>query len=225
MPIAAPIERPGVKRREPLICGALAGAQCLLLAYLLHLSVHASAGVALLAGLPLAFLCHELLARRGDRRSVQLTVVMFAAGGFGLMLGCIADFGSLGLYGMLGMCRSWSAGGIWPTPEQLWAKVNVMPWASLGMMVGGNVGVALGVVHPRARPVGGAFETYVLCNLGMLVGMVTAEQLATRLALDFDPTAAGVAMVAAMLLGMILGMNALLAAARALRFLSASPAR
>src|SRR5581483_9491468 len=92
---------------------------------------------------------------------------------------------SLGLYGMLGMCRSWSAGGIWPTPEQLWAKVNVMPWASLGMMVGGNVGVAL----------------------------------------DLDPIAAGVAMVAAMLLGMILGMNALLAAARALSFLSASPAR
>lgn len=222
--MAEATERVHASQRRPGICGALVAAQFVLLAYLLQLSPGAAAGLALVVGVPLA-LGGYVLARRTYGGDLYLSVLMFAAGGFGLLLGCMADVGSLGLYGLLGMCRSWSLTGAWPTPEQLWAKMNLMPWAWLGMAAGSNAAMALGLLHRRAASARAAFALYGVCNLGMLLGMVAAELLVTRVTLGLSQTAAGVAMIAAMLAGMVLGTHALLVLARAARFLSASPAR
>lgn len=216
---------PTLKWCEAAVCGVLVAGQSVLVALLLNLSPRASVTMALLAGVPLALICHRLLSRFGHRRHVQLTVAMFAAGGFGLLLGCIADFGSLGLYGLLSLCRSWSEAGVWPTLEQLSMKMNLMPGAWLGMVLGGNVAMALDALQRRRESIGRTLGTYGLCNAGMLLGMIVAEPLTTRVTLGLGQTAAGVAMVAAMLAGMLLGMNALLALGRALRFLPAFPAR
>lgn len=203
------------------ICGALVVGQSVLLAYLLHLDTYVG-GVVVLAGFALAAGCHGLLARLGDHRSVQLTVIMSAAGGLGLLLGFVADFGALGLYGWLELCRS--AAGVWPAPEQWWGKMSLMPWAWIGMAVGSNAGMALDIWR-RGVSAGRAIETFGLCNAGMLFGMAVAEQAAARLTLGLEQTAAALVMVVAMLAGMALGMNAMLTAARAFRSLSASPAR
>jgi hypothetical protein len=224
VPTAVSTERVSANRRRPGICGALVAAQFVLLVYLLQLSPGAVAGLALVVGVPLAFGCY-VLARGAYRGDLQLSVLMFAAGGCGLLAGCMADFGSLGVYGLLGMCRSSSLAGAWPTPEHLWAKMNLMPWAWLGMALGSNAAMALGLLHRRAASACGAAALYGVCNVGMLLGMVAAELLVTRLTLGLSQTVAGVAMIAAMLAGMVLGTNALLALARAARFLSASPAR
>lgn len=195
---------------QAAVCAAFPG-QSLLLAYLLHVDPRMWPA-ALIAGLVLAAACLGLLARLGDRRNLPLTVLMLATGGLGLLLGLAADFGALGLYGLLELCRSWPVAGTWLAPEQWWAKLNLMPWSWLGMIVGGNAGMALGMRAGRAG--GRVAETFILCNAGMLLGMAIADQLATRVTLGFDPTSAAVAMVAAMLGGMALGMNGLLAVAR-----------
>lgn len=223
--MAFPTERMSAHRGRPVVCGALVAAQCVLLVYLLPLSPGVSVSVAFAVGVPLAIACYALLTRSAPRGNIELSVLMFAAGGFGLLLGCVADFGSPGLYGLLGMCRSWPITGAWPTPEQLWAKMNLMPWAWFGMVVGSNASMALGLLHRRAKSAGSAVALYGICNAGMLLGMVAAELLVTRLTPGLGQTAAGVATVAAMLAGMVAGANALLALARASRFLSVSPAR
>lgn len=222
MPTAVSTER--TRRGRLSLCAALVAAQCMLLGYLLQMSPGARAGLALAVGLPLVLVGYTLLAGRMARGNLELSMLMVAAGGFGLLLGCVADFGPLGLYALVGMCRSWSTAA-WPTPEQLWAKMNLMPWAWVGMAVGSNAAMAFGLLHRRAASARGALALYGVCNLGMLLGMLAAELLVTRLTLGLSQTAAGAAMVAAMLVGMVAGTNALLAAARAFRFLSASPAR
>ncbi len=225
MPMAFPTERMSARRARPGLCGALVAAQCVLLAYLLQMSPGVSASLVLGVGIPLAIACYALLALGARRGNIELSILMFAAGGFGLLLGCVADFGSLGLYGLLGMCRSWPTEGAWPTPEQLWTKLNLMPWAWVGMVVGSNASMALGLLHRRAKSAGSAAALYGICNAGMLLGMVAAELLVTRLTPGLGQTAAGVVTVAAMMAGMVAGANALLALARASRFLSVSPAR
>lgn len=225
MSTAISTERMSARRGRPGLCGALVAAQCVLLLYLLPLSPGVSISFAFAVGVPLAIACYALLLRSAPRGNIELSVLMFAAGGFGLLLGCVADFGSLGLYGLLGMCRSWSIAGAWPTLEQLWAKVGLMPWAWCGMVVASNMAMAFGLLHRRAKSAGSALALYAICNVGMLLGMVAAELLVTRLTPGLGQTAAGVATVAAMLAGMVAGANALLALARASRFLSVSPAR
>lgn len=195
------------------ICGALVVGQVLFLAYLLRLSMTESALLALLAGLPVALGCYGLLLYANDRRWVRILVVMFAVGGFGMLLGCMVDSGPLGLYGLLDICRSWSTDLIWPSPAQLWLKVSLMPWACVGMLVGGNVGIAAfdALHHRRAQSAVRVVGLYGTCNVGMLLGMVMTEHAVTRLAIGLGQTTAGTLMMTAMLVGMISGMGAALA--------------
>lgn len=225
MPTSAAGVSPLLRSCEAAVCGLLIAGQSVLLALLLKLTAQTAVALALLAGLPLAFACHQLLARFGHRRHLQLTVVMFAAGGFGLLLGCTADFGELGLYGLLSLCRSWSQAGLWPTLEQLSMNVSLMPCTWLGMVLGSNAVMAFDAWLRPAGSLGRALAAYGLCNAGMLLGMIVAERTAAHLTLELGQTAAALAMALGMVAGMVLGMNVLLAAAGAFKFLSASRAR
>lgn len=159
--------------------------------------------------------CYGLLARASDKPCVQSLAVMFAAGGFGMLLGCIVDFGPLGLYGLLGLCRSWASSAFWPSPAELWLMTNLMPWACFGMVAGANAGMVLfdALDHRRTRSVGHRIGFYGVCNAGMLLGMVIGEHVVTRLALGLEQQVAGALTVVAMLVGMTAGMSALLSLA------------
>lgn len=213
-----------LQRTEAGICCTLVVAQSGLLAYLLHFNAPGLAGMVIFAGLPLAWACYALLTRCANRADVQRGVLMVAAGGFGLLLGCTADFGALGFYGLIGVCRSWASGS-GAIPERLWDQVELMPWAWAGMLLGSNAAMAWAALHRRARSIARACGIFTLCNAGMLFGMLAAEQGMTRVTLGWDQTVAGIAMFAGMIAGMVLGMHALLAAAQAVRFLSVSPVR
>jgi len=205
-------------RCEAGICGALVIGQALFLAYLLRLSVIESMLFALLVGLPVALACYGLLARSNDRCRMDLLVVMFATGGFGMLLGCVADFGPLRLYGLLGICRSLSNDVYWPGPTQLWLMIRLMPWACVGMLAGGILGMAAfdALRHRQAKPAARRIGQYVVCNVGMLLGMVICEHVVTRITTGLSQGVAGALTVAGMLVGMTLGMSAMLAlAARA----------
>lgn len=197
------------------VCAALVVGQVFFLAHLLQLSLGESALLALLAGLPIALACYGLLLHASDKRWVRMSVVMFAAGGFGMLFGYRVDSGPLGLYGLLEVCRSWSADPFWPSPEQLWLKIGLMPWACVGMLVGGNVGmVTFDLLHRRrTRSVARAIGLYGVCNLGMLLGMAMTEHAVTFLTTGLSQITAGTLMMAAMLVGMTSGMGAALALA------------
>ena len=197
------------------VVGALVIGQIFFLVYLWQLNVAKSMLFALGAGLPVAVACYGLLARPGNKRCVQSLAVMFAAGGFGMLLGCVVDFGPLGLYGLLGLCRSWASSALWPGPADLWLMTNRMPWACFGMLAGGNAGMALfdALDRRRAQSVGHRIGFYGVCNAGMLLGMVIAEHAVTRLALDLDQEVAAALTVVAMLAGMAMGMSTLLSLA------------
>lgn len=195
--------------------GALVMGQMIFLAHLLQLSVAESLLFVAGAGLPLAVACYGLLARSANKSWVPSLLVMFAAGGFGMLLGFMVDFGPLGLYGLLGLCRSWESSAWWPGPAELWRMTTLMPWACIGMLAGGNAGMALFDAFDRrhARPIGLRIGVYGLCNAGMLLGMAVAEHVVTRLALGLEQELAGVLTVVAMLAGMAAGMSALLSLA------------
>lgn len=197
------------------VIGALVIGQIFLLAYLLRLSVAQAMLLALGAGLPVTMLCYRLLARAGNKRCLRSLVVMFAAGGFGMLLGCIVDFGPLGLYELLGLCRSWASAEFWPGTTELWLMISLMPWACFGMLAFGNAGMMLfdALDHHRARSVTHLIGFYGVCNTGMLLGMMIAEHVVTRFSLGLGQEVAGALTVVAMLAGMTAGMTALLSLA------------
>jgi hypothetical protein len=197
------------------VIGALVVGQLLLLASLLQLSVAASALLVVFAGVPAVLACWALLARASDRRWVPRLVGMFAAGGFGMLLGCKIDFGPLGLYALLGICRSWPSGAFLPSPAQLWLMFTLMPWACIGMLALGTAGMALLDARRRRRvlAVGRVTGFYCICDVGMLLGMAIAEHAVIGLTIGLGQMAAGVVTVVAMLAGMMVGMSALTALA------------
>jgi hypothetical protein len=195
--------------------GSLAMGQALFLAYLLGLSSSQLIMFTVFVGIPVALACSSLLSRATANCRLCMPVVMFASGGFGLLLGAIADFGQFGLFGLVGLCRSLSSNVFWLGPEQLWLKINLMPWTYFGMLVGGNMGmVVFNTLYQRhALSLGRQIGLFGTCNTGMLLGMLITEDLVTRFTIDLGQVLAGSLMVVAMLLGMTLGMSALLAVA------------
>ena len=199
-------------RGAPVI-GALAVGQAFFLAYLFGLSVIQSMLFTVFVGIPVALACSSLLVCASADRRQFMPVITFAAGGFGMLLGGIADFGQFGLFGLLGLCRSWSSSVFWPGPEQLWLKINLMPWTCFGMLAGGNVGMMVfdALYRRQMRSIGSLIGLYGVGNAGMLLGMLITEDVVTRFTIDLGQVLAGSLMVVAMLLGMTLGMSALVA--------------
>lgn len=192
------------------LVGALVMGQMIILALLWQLSLADSLLFVAGAGLPIAMACYRLLARPASRSRVQSALVMFAAGGFGMLLGFIVDFGPLGLYGLLGLCRSWESSAWWPSPAELWRMTTLMPWACIGMLAGGNAGMALfrAPERRRTRPIAFRIGVCAFCSAGMLLGMAVAEHVATRVALGLEQDVAGALTMVAMLAGMAAGMSA-----------------
>jgi len=189
-------------------------AQTVMACYLLALDGKAALLFAALCGIPLALLFSLLLRRGSAHHHIQMAIVMFVVGGFGMMLGCAADLGHTGLLGLLSVCQSLPP-SLLPDPGQIWQKMRLTPWTYVGMFAGGNLGMLLiKELRPGAHlDLIKVIYTYAICNLGMLVGMLMGEAVAIRFAADINPFVAAGLMMVLMLLGMTLGMVAMLAVA------------
>lgn len=205
-----------------VVVSALVVLQVLLFSHLMSLNIIFALAVSLLFAIPVVFACRSLFSTQGFNtqgvnaqgrmRYAKMGAAMFAGGGIGMLLGCAADFGQLGLYGFLSLCQSnplsFSFSGI----ALYWGKMQLTPWIYIGMFVGGNLGMLL-LEERRTEGSPGrghSFLAYLICNLGMLFGMVLAELLGAGVAaLSNEFLAAGL-MVLVMLLSMVAGMVLLL---------------
>ncbi len=201
-----------IKKSKECVIYALIVAQVILLCYLLALDIPTTILVSVLCGLPIAILCNALLQDRPHLRYTDMSVVMFSAGGFGMLIGCIVDLGQLGLYGLLSWCQSSPSAQIGTGLETFLTKAQLTPWTYVGMFAGGNIGMFLSeklTRNPpgqhRAQP-----HMYLICNIGMWVGMLAGESAAMMLIDIASLFWSALAMVVFMLLGMILGMIAFL---------------
>lgn len=195
-----------------IVVSALVVLQVLLFSHLMSLNIVLALAVALLLSIPVIMACRSLFNFRSRLRYTKMGAVMFAGGGVGMLLGCAADFGQLGLYGLLSLCQSnpvsFSVFGL----EGYWEKMRLTPWTYIGMFVGGNLAMMLlEGRHVEDSPARWRnFLAYLVCNVGMLSGMVLAEFLGAGVtALSNEFLAAGL-MVLLMLLGMVAGMILLL---------------
>lgn len=187
---------------------ALIITQAVLFFYLLALDVTAIVFFALLCAIPIALASRLLLTRKVRLLYVQMSVVMFAAGGFGMLLGCVADLGQLGVYGLLSICQltpfsvsGWGVG-------TLWQKIQLTPWTYIGMFTCGNLGM-LFLDNLRSNQALASlkfFYIYIICNFGMLFGMLLGESISSELIVYLNPFFAAGLMIILMLLGMVFGM-------------------
>jgi len=95
---------------------ALIVAQPILFSYLLALDVSATLLLTLLCGIPIALGSSFLLTREVNHCYARMSIVMFAAGGFGMLLGYVVDLNQMGLYALLshhGLTLGCSALAIW----------------------------------------------------------------------------------------------------------------
>lgn len=211
-------------RLTPELVSSLSVAQAIMVCYLLALDGRAALLFAALCGISVGLLFSLLLRRGSAYHHTQMAIVMFAVGGFGMMLGCYADLGRTGLLSLLSLCRSIPL-SLLPDPGQVWQRIQLTPWTYVGMFVGGNLGMLL---IKELRPgvhlgLLKALYLYAVCNLGMLVGMLMGEAIATWLAADINQFLAAGLMIGLMLLGMTLGMVALLAVANSFTRLDTQP--
>lgn len=185
--------------------------QVILFGYLLALDNSEILLFTLLFGIPIALVSRFLLNGK-VKRYAKMSIVMFAAGGFGMLLGCVIDLGQVGVYGLLSICRSSSSMfefGI----GSLWQKFQLTPWSYIGMFVCGNLGMLFfDELHFRRYLVLiKIFYIYAICNIGMLLGMLLGESIAAVLTLHLNQYFAAGLMMISMILGMVFGMITLMA--------------
>lgn len=190
---------------------ALIITQVILFCYLLALDIPTILLFTLLPGVPIALLSRFLLSGK-VKRYTKMTIVMFTAGGFGMLLGSVIDLGQVGVYGLLSICRTapfsifeWGA-------DSLWQKFHLTPWSYIGMFVCGNLGMFLfDELHIRRYiALIKLFYIYAICNIGMLLGMLLGESVASVFTLHLNQFFAAGLMIISMLLGMVTGMITLL---------------
>lgn len=196
-----------------LICSLIV-AQAIMLCYLLALDSKTILLFSALCGIPVALLFSQLLKRGSAHHHIQMAIIMFSMGGFGMMLGCNADLGRIGLLSLLSMCQS-NPLSLLPDLGLVLQKIQLTPWTYVGMFVGSNLGM---LMIKEFRPVIQqgflkAFYLYAACNLGMMIGMLMGEGIATQIATDINQIFAAVLMIGLMLLGMTMGMVFILAIA------------
>ena len=186
-----------------LLLTVLTVGQVLLLAELLALHRDGAALIGLVLALPLTgFVCWLLTRSTGGADPIQ-TMSMVAAGGFGMLAGCFADLGHLGLYGMIDLCIATPITGL--DPQAILQRIDLMPWTYIGMLAGANLGMWLAPGEGRL-PRSWRLLRGLLCNVGMLAGMWLGETLAFALWQDPRLPLAAASVVLAMVLGMGLGM-------------------
>jgi len=197
---------------------ALLLSQSILFFYLLAFDASAILFVTLLCAVPLVLTSRLLLTCKVKLLYAKMSVVMFATGGFGMLLGCVADLGQLGVYGLLSICQltpfSMSGWGM----GILWQKIQLTPWTYIGMFICGNLGMLfLGDLRSRhsSFPIK-LIYIYVICNIGMLFGMLLGEGISSAFIVYLPPFLASGLMIILMLLGMIFGMIVCMALANKL---------
>ncbi|MCK5385683.1 MAG: hypothetical protein KAJ39_00735 [Gammaproteobacteria bacterium] len=188
--------------------------QIILVCYLLLLDTETSLLFIVLFGVPLTLCLGNLLRNKSTHHHTQMAIVMFAVGGFGMMLGCNADLGRSGLLSLLSMCQSTPL-TLLSGPGQVWQKILLTPWTYTGMFVGGNLAM-LSIKEFRPGINLSFYKTlylYAVCNIGMLIGMLLGEAIAIQISENISQIIAAGLMLALMLVGMTFGMIAMLAIA------------
>jgi len=196
---------PSIRQSQWMMLG-LSLVLVMLFVYLLALGAGPSLLLAIGITVPTGLAGYLLLCRAGSSRYTTMALGMFALGGIGMLLGCMVDFGPLGLYGLLSVCRNFplGVGGV----EVYWQKLQLSPWTYAGMWLGANLGMLLSRrdIGLAQESITGQLRIMAVCNLGMLAGLLPAEFLITQLVnLSWQVSAAGL-MVLAMLLCMSAGM-------------------
>ena len=188
-------------------------AQAFVTGHLMVLDISSTLVLVLLLGLPAAVCCSYLLGKSLAYGYARMSVVMFAAGGLGMLIGCTLDLNQMGLYAYVSLCQSDGFSFTVRGTSLLWERMQLLPWTYLGMIVGGNLGMLFlnGAPCNRPLPPGRPFTLYLLCNIGMLLGMVLGDAMASLFIIRLGQLSAAGLMVLFMLLGMTLGMVSLLA--------------
>lgn len=159
-----------------------------------------------LLGVPAMVVSYLLSGCDRGQRYIQMGLSMFIAGGIGLLAGCAIEFGPLGLYGFLSLCRSIPLAVSPAILELFWQKLQLSPWTFLGMILGGNLGMLLFGSALRADAQPSRWQVLGVCNAGMLAGMLLGELLMNPLLAIAQPLIAVTLMVLTMLACMTLGM-------------------
>lgn len=188
-------------------------AQLVLFFYLLNVDITAIVLFVSLCSIPLVLTNPLLLKIKLKSRYLKISLIMFASGGFGMLLGCAIDLGQVGVYGLLSICQltpySLSGWGI----DSVWQKIQLTPWTYIGMFTCGNLGM-LFLDGRRSSHSSVSIKTlylYIVCNIGMLMGMLLGEAIAIQLTGNINQLLAAGLMISLMLAGMTLGMITTLA--------------
>jgi len=193
-------------------------AQAVLFFYLLNVDVSVILLFISLCSIFLVLANHLLLTRKVKSRYIKMSLVMFATGGFGMLLGCVADLGQVGVYGLLSICQltPYYASG-WGV-DTLWQKIQLTPWAYIGMFTCGNLGMLIldGLRSSHSLASIKVLYIYLICNIGMLFGMLLGESISSAFIVYLNPFLAAGLMIILMLLGMVFGMLVFMALANKL---------
>ena len=191
---------------------ALIVTQVILFCYLLALDILEISLFTLLFGIPIAMVSRFILSTK-VKRYAKMSVVMFAAGGFGMLLGCVLDLGPVGVYGLLSICQAASSSISGWEIGSLWQKFQLTPWMYIGMFACGNLGMLFidGLRSHRSSVLIKTLTIYAVCNIGMLLGMLLGESISALFILYLNQFLASALMIISMLLGMVFGMVVLVA--------------
>lgn len=187
-------------------------AQVILIGYLLAMNVSDVVLLLLFSILPIFLLCHFLLKLNSRDKYGEMSLIMFAGGGFGMLLGSVLDIGQLGPYALLSYCRANSLSGIFFDSTKIVQFFTLMPWSFIGMMMAGNLAMLLfdSMGMHRHMTLRQYVYIYLVCNVGMLFGMFVGEAVASMIDMSMNETLAAAMMLLLMILGMTLGMLLLL---------------
>ncbi len=102
-------------------------------------------------------------------------LIVIFAGGLGLLLGCILDYGQFGLQTLSSLCLAPTSGS---GPENIIRMASLAPWTHMGMWLSCSVALII-VDHQRGHTTVGCYGgvKHVFCMVGMLFGMWSFEVL------------------------------------------------
>ena len=105
-----------------------------------------------------------------DLAQLKLLMLSILFGLLGLLSGLTWDLGPAGLLVLAAWCSTRTDFGL----DELWASIRMTPWGHIGMLLGCNLGMLLsGCSDAPAVRRGMPFWPFLLlCNMGMLIGML-----------------------------------------------------
>ena len=127
------------------------------------------------------------------------------AGGIGMLVGCIADFGDYGIFNLASMCV---VSGDESAIESVARMFRIAPWTHIGMLVSCSLALVISDYYSaNLRCKRRESMKHGLCVAGMMVGMWAVIFLLSEWAANFGISSAFYP-VATMWFGMSIGMTA-----------------